>query len=141
MPSMKVTVSAAMRARDVSRPQPQHEAAAEEHLAAARPGPSPRARIGPPPARGTGARPASHARTAVPPAAPRTAGRPSRDGPEAGRRPGRGRSGAAAAPRKPPRSPADTRTGYRQRTGQSRWNRPHPANQAQPASSASLRQP
>ena len=30
MPSMKVTVSGAMRARDVSRPQPHHEATAEE---------------------------------------------------------------------------------------------------------------
>ena len=37
MPSMKVTVSAAMRARDVSRPQPHHEAAAEQDVAAARP--------------------------------------------------------------------------------------------------------
>src|SRR6185312_1659325 len=37
MPSMKVTVSSAMRARDVSRPQPHHEAAAEEDAAAARP--------------------------------------------------------------------------------------------------------
>ena len=44
MPSMKVTVSAAMRARDVSRPQPHHEAAAEEDVAAARPASPQRAR-------------------------------------------------------------------------------------------------
>jgi hypothetical protein len=30
MPGMKVTVDAAMRARDVSRPRPHHEAAAEQ---------------------------------------------------------------------------------------------------------------
>ena len=53
MPGMKVTVSAAMRARDVSRPQPRHEAAAEEAAAAARPAPASRARTAPPPPRGT----------------------------------------------------------------------------------------
>ena len=47
MPGMKVTVSAAMRARDVSRPQPRHEAAAEEAAAAARPAPASRARTAP----------------------------------------------------------------------------------------------
>ena len=33
MPGMKVTVDAAMRARDVSRPQPHHDAAAEAAIA------------------------------------------------------------------------------------------------------------
>jgi len=33
MPGMKVTVDAAMRARDVSRPEPHHEAAAEAAIA------------------------------------------------------------------------------------------------------------
>jgi hypothetical protein len=33
MPGMKVTVDAAMRARDVSRPQPHHDAAAEAAVA------------------------------------------------------------------------------------------------------------
>jgi hypothetical protein len=67
MPSMKVTVSAAMRARDVSRPQPHHEAAAEEEVAAARPASPQRAKTDLPPLRGTGP-----ARVPVPaaPAAP-----------------------------------------------------------------------
>src|SRR5215469_3410820 len=71
MPSMKVTVSAAMRARDVSRPQPHHEAAAEEDVAAARPAASQRARTAPPP-RGTGparsSLPAGPAGAVAPPA-------------------------------------------------------------------------
>ena len=54
MPSMRVTVSAAMRARDVSRPQPHHEAAAEEDVAAAWPASPQRARTALPPLRGTG---------------------------------------------------------------------------------------
>ena len=82
MPSMKVTVSAAMRARDVSRPQPHHEAAAEEEVAAARPASPQRARTPLPPLRGTGpARvPAARraGRTARPPAQARTTGQPSR---------------------------------------------------------------
>jgi hypothetical protein len=48
MPGMKVTLSAAMRARDVSRPHADHEEAAEEaaaRAAAPRPaGPPPRSR-------------------------------------------------------------------------------------------------
>ncbi|HKR71495.1 MAG TPA: hypothetical protein VJT16_21870, partial [Streptosporangiaceae bacterium] len=47
MPGMKVTVSAAMRARDVSRPQPHHEVAAEQNAPPARR----RARPAPRPAR------------------------------------------------------------------------------------------
>jgi hypothetical protein len=47
MPGMKVTVSAAMRARDVSRPRPDHVAAAEENLAAGRPAAPPVRRTGP----------------------------------------------------------------------------------------------
>src|SRR5690348_10810658 len=50
MPGMKVTVSAAMRARDVSRPQPHHEAAAEQNSPPARP----RARAAPRPAGSNG---------------------------------------------------------------------------------------
>ena len=42
MPGMKVTLSAAMRARDVSRPQAEHEEAAQE--AADRAGTPPRSR-------------------------------------------------------------------------------------------------
>jgi len=52
MPGMKVTVSAAMRARDVSRPQPHHEAAAEQNSPPARP----RARAAPRPTGSNGPR-------------------------------------------------------------------------------------
>src|SRR5260370_4416532 len=58
MPGMKVTVSAAIRARDVSRPKPHHVAAAEENSAAARPAAGPRTSTTPP--AGRGPRPASH---------------------------------------------------------------------------------
>ena len=37
MPGMKITLNAAMRARDVSRPRPEHEAAAEQSADAAAP--------------------------------------------------------------------------------------------------------
>jgi hypothetical protein len=78
MPSMKVTVSAAMRARDVSRPQPHHEAAAEEDVAAARPASPQRARIPLPPPRGTG--PARSPLPAGPPAPPGPRHRPAPPG-------------------------------------------------------------
>ncbi len=51
MPGMKVTLSAAMRARDVSRPQAEHEEAAQE--AAERAG-TPRPAGAPPPSRASG---------------------------------------------------------------------------------------
>jgi len=51
MPGMKVTLSAAMRARDVSRPQAEHEEAAQE--AAERAG-TPRPAGAPPPSRAAG---------------------------------------------------------------------------------------
>ncbi len=95
MPSMKVTVNAAMRARDVSRPQPQHEAAAEEQLAAARPAPSPRARIGPPLTRGNGP-----ARPPMPPAPPSPGLRPA---PPGDRPAGTGRPKPGAGIPGPPR--------------------------------------
>jgi len=92
MPGMKVTVSAAMRARDVSRPQPQHEAAAEQNSPPARP----RARAAPRPA-GNGR---DQAMSPVPPPAPRH--RPPAPGPRPdGARPERGkgpRPGADPAP-------------------------------------------
>src|SRR5215472_11056319 len=76
MPSMKVTVSAAMRARDVSRPRPHHEAAAEEDAASARPASSQRARTAPP----RGAGPARSSLPAGPPAPPTPRNRPAPPG-------------------------------------------------------------
>src|SRR5262249_59468650 len=70
MPGMKVTVSAAMRARDVSRPQPHHEAAAEENSAAARPASRPRTGTAPAPDSNGGAGPAA-APAPPPPPPPR----------------------------------------------------------------------
>ncbi|HEX7268839.1 MAG TPA: hypothetical protein VF256_15630, partial [Streptosporangiaceae bacterium] len=55
MPGMKVTLNAAMRVRDVSRPSPQHDEDARAKVAewpASRPRPAPPP--GPPPARGRG---------------------------------------------------------------------------------------
>jgi len=72
MPGMKVTVSAAMRARDVSRPQPHHEAAAEQNSPPARP----RARAAPRPTGNNGPRPAV---TPIPSPGPRH--RPTPPGP------------------------------------------------------------
>jgi hypothetical protein len=72
MPGMKVTVSAAMRARDVSRPQPHHEAAAEQNSPPARP----RARAAPRP---TGNHGPGRAAAPIPPPAPRH--RPTPPGP------------------------------------------------------------
>jgi hypothetical protein len=74
MPGMKVTVSAAMRARDVSRPQPQHQAAAEQNSLPARP----RARAAPRPP----GNPPGQAMPPAPPPAPQ--GRPAPPGPRPG---------------------------------------------------------
>ena len=75
MPGMKVTVSAAMRARDVSRPQPHHEAAAEQNSPPARP----RAKAAPRP---TGNNAPGQAAKPIPPPAPRH--RPTPPGPRPG---------------------------------------------------------
>jgi translation initiation factor IF-2 len=75
MPGMKVTVSAAMRARDVSRPQPHHEAAAEQNSPPARP----RAKAAP---RLTGNNVPGQAAAPIPPPAPRH--RPTPPGPRPG---------------------------------------------------------
>jgi len=75
MPGMKVTVSAAMRARDVSRPQPHHEAAAEQNSPPARP----RARAAPRP---PGNDAPGQAAAPIPPLAPRH--RPTPPGPRPG---------------------------------------------------------
>jgi len=75
MPGMKVTVSAAMRARDVSRPQPHHEAAAEQNSPPARP----RVRAAPRP---PGNDAPGQAAAPIPPLAPRH--RPTPPGPRPG---------------------------------------------------------
>jgi len=117
MPGMKVTVSAAMRARDVSRPQPQHEAAAEQDSPPARPG----ARAAPRP---SGSSSAGQAVPRVPPPAPRhrpAPPAPRRDGaikPERGQvprpgpapPPGPGPAPGAAAGTPGPGRPADAST-------------------------------
>jgi len=69
MPGMKITVDSAMRARDVSRPRPEHEAAAEQSTG----GPSARPR---PPQPGPSRSAPSRARlpeASGPPAASRAA--------------------------------------------------------------------
>src|SRR5262250_2787178 len=75
MPGMKVTVSAAMRARDVSRPQPHHEAAAEENSAAARPASRPRTGTAPAPD-GKAGQAAAPAPPPAPPGRPAPPGTP-----------------------------------------------------------------
>jgi len=103
MPGMKVTVSAAMRARDVSRPQPHHEAAAEQDSPPVRP----RARAAPRPAGNSGPgqtaapvpRPAPRHRPAPPGPIPDGAAPPERGKvPRPAARPPRP---AAAPPREP----------------------------------------
>jgi len=101
MPGMKVTVSAAMRARDVSRPKPHHVAAAEENSAAARPVPGPR--TGTTPRAGSGPGPARNSEPgqAVAPVPSPAPQRPARPGPrpDDSVRPERGKSqGAGGRP-------------------------------------------
>jgi hypothetical protein len=81
MPGMKVTVDAAMRARDVSRPQPHHDAAAEAAIADM------------PTLRGT-----PGTRITPVPAPPTRAPEPARPGPPPRRRPGPPVPGPAAQP-------------------------------------------
>ncbi len=78
MPSMKQSVSAAMRARDVSRPRPEHMAQAEAGV----PAPPPAGQV--PAGRGQRDEPAAPASPAPPPA-------PDRRQPAQASRPGRRR--------------------------------------------------
>jgi hypothetical protein len=123
MPGMKVTVSAAMRARDVSRPQPHHEAAAEQNSSPARPRtrraprsagnngsgqaapvapPAPRHRPAPPGPRPDGATPPDRAKD------PRPAARPPRLPAAPAREPGQ-REAAPGRETPAPRRPGEPR--------------------------------
>lgn len=128
MPGMKITLSAAMRARDVSRPRPEHEAAAEQSNAGStsarsgspRPEPSPAAPLRAPEA-SLPARPAAPRAAAPSPATSQTTTAPATPSPAtpSGRAAARTPAAAAGKGKSPgtPKTPGQNGDAGRGRSG------------------------